>query len=62
MKKKSFNTKLVLNKQTVANLNENEMTSVKGGGDKTAFTLVANCQIDPYTRECNTMECMGHGH
>ena len=31
MKKKSFNKELVLNKETVANLNGNEMESVKGG-------------------------------
>ena len=35
MKKKSFNKKLVLHKRTIANLNENEMTSVKGGGGRT---------------------------
>ena len=43
MKQKKIDTKLVLNKRTVFNLNHDEMKDVYGGAD-TGFTVcVSNC-------------------
>lgn len=34
MKKKSFDKKLVFKKETVAKLNDSEISKIKGGGDR----------------------------
>ena len=53
MKKQRFNKKLVLNKQTVANLNMNEMTNLKGGKDTPPVTQEANgCSGTDLTEGC----------
>ncbi len=49
MKKVKFNKKLQLNKETVANLNNEEMKNLKGGGPitiincQTVLTICASC-------------------
>jgi natural product precursor len=43
MKTKKFNKILVLNKETVSNLNDNEMKSVNGGGIMSAITGCTSC-------------------
>ncbi len=58
MKKQKFNKKLVLNKETIAKLNGEEMNEVKGGTDTiNTFATVCNsgcvtCQTCGNT--CNT--------
>jgi hypothetical protein len=39
MKTKKFRKKLLLNKKTIANMNNNEMLSVKGGLPNTDYTF-----------------------
>jgi len=43
MKKKSFNKKLVLSKESVANLNDEKMLNVKGGGTVGCKATILNC-------------------
>lgn len=49
MKKKNLNQKLQLNKETIANLNNNEMNNVKGG----TITQVETCGWKTECRTCN---------
>jgi natural product precursor len=63
MKKVKFEGKLSLNKQTVAKLNQNQMTRVKGGGfsdgctdgctTDTSFRTAWNCSDGNCTANCN---------
>ena len=68
MKTKRFNTKLALNKKTVANLNTQDMQSLRGGFqsyDSCAFTRAWECDTnftctDPRFCECTwtcTLPC-----
>jgi hypothetical protein len=55
MKMKTFLKKLVLNKKTIANLGNGDMSDVKGGGSKDLCTQGAVC-----TRDCESfpvIEC-----
>ena len=50
MKKKVFNSKLNLKKETIANLNDDEMKNVKGGVILTFFcTTTLITKVCPYT-------------
>ncbi len=52
MKKKVFNTKLSLNKETISKLNQQQMNDVKGG---VRFTVKqTDCEIGPYTNDCES--------
>jgi hypothetical protein len=43
MKQKKFNKKLILNKKTIANLNNGEMKDVNGGKDDISNSLCITC-------------------
>lgn len=58
MKSKKLNRKLVLRKQTIANVNRNEMSVLKGGLC-TELGTTCRCTLLPWTcASCNTM-CAG---
>jgi bacteriocin-like protein len=50
MKTKTFKTKLSLNKKTVSNLSNNELSQVKGGGTRLGCWLYETCEF--YTCDC----------
>lgn len=52
MKKQKFNKKLSLNKETISNLNRNEMNDLKGGeGHAATRTCVEHC-LSRVPRHC----------
>ncbi len=59
MKKKNFNKKLSLNKETISNLNEEKMGKIKGGYPKTIDSWDWRCKV-PTTMtnvDCNSDGC-----
>lgn len=52
MKTKNFSKRLVLNKKTVANLNNHDMKNIYGGRETGATECVTNCQTNCF--RCNT--------
>ena len=50
MKTKSFSKKLALNKQTVTNLEEQQLDKIKGGLDSIHASCFATCLVQ--TRPC----------
>ncbi|MGE0078155.1 MAG: class I lanthipeptide [Bacteroidales bacterium] len=57
MEKKSLNKKLILNKETIANLNHYQMNGLKGGVDFTKQeTCLVNCTLN--TNGENYGECV----
>jgi len=59
MKKEKFNKKLVLNKETISNLNNIEMDNVKGGqgGSEAANStcLLSNYCHESYMTDCHAI-------
>ena len=56
MKKKKFNKKLSLNKESIANLNSSELDNVKGGHNLTVYNSCnPNCNTN--NTICRTCEC-----
>jgi hypothetical protein len=55
MKRKKLNQKLALNKKTVANLDDKEMTAIQGGG----FTddTCGSCYGYTFCWGCPTLDC-----
>jgi natural product precursor len=51
MKTKKFNKKLALNKQTISNINNDEMNVLRGGDSIDTLCPVKTC---PPTRTCQT--------
>lgn len=62
MKPKNFKRKLVLKKQTVANLSSGEMFRVAGGVETNTMPC-GSCAVSCVTDcpECNTVECEAGG-
>ena len=56
MKRKKFNTGLKFNKETVANLNNHDMSAVHGGYQTTVD--LTNCATNCL---CDTLMCSGFG-
>ena len=59
MKQKTFQKKVTLNKETIANLNDSEMSKVAAGVDDTKTTCITDdpgCRIS-YTTYCERCFC-----
>jgi hypothetical protein len=55
MKKKTINKKMLLNKQTIANLGDEQMDRVKGGKPPTSFTtFTCTCWHTDLDENCPT--------
>ncbi len=61
MKQKTFKKQLVLNKKTIANMNETAMVVVKGGELKTQRTCISVCApvICAESRDATCETCAG---